>query len=228
MIAGVLVFGIGGRLAMRLIAATSNDAVQGAFTDAGEEIGKISADGTIGLIIFAGLFFGALGGWVYGVLRPLFPARRSRRVLVSGLAAAAIGTPILINPGDRDFSILDPLWLAVALFVAVPLLFGLVIPFVADPLRNFYETTPLRFPHLLAFVPLVPLLLTGIFFAGALLVGVVGAALSTRPRPARVVPAVRIVVAGAVFAFAIYGVTEIAEVEGRDPRPSDFVEPEFD
>src|SRR5688500_218782 len=69
MIAGPLVLGFGGRLAMRVLAATSDDHVQGALTDAEETVGEITLGGTLGLVLFVGLFGGVFGGIVYMLLR---------------------------------------------------------------------------------------------------------------------------------------------------------------
>jgi hypothetical protein len=54
---GALVVGPGGRLVMRLLAATSPES-KGFKTEAQETVGRITLSGTIGFIIFAGLAFG--------------------------------------------------------------------------------------------------------------------------------------------------------------------------
>src|SRR5688500_18331910 len=59
--AGVLAAGAGGRLVMRLLAATSPD-VHGSLTEAGEKIGEITVGGTLALILFAGVPAGVLSG----------------------------------------------------------------------------------------------------------------------------------------------------------------------
>ncbi len=53
---GVLLAGAGGRLAMRLLAATAGDAAQGRITEADQVVGKITVGGTIGFMVFTGLF----------------------------------------------------------------------------------------------------------------------------------------------------------------------------
>lgn len=224
---GVLVFGVGGRIAMRVLALTSSDAVQGAFTDDGEEIGEVSLGGTIGLVVFGGVFGGVVGGLAYGLIRAFLPTDAAWRRRACALIGAGVGTQLFVNPGDRDFSILDPLWLVVALFVALSTLYGILIPTVAERLRGFYESAPLRLPHLLAFAPLAFLVLAPPFLLGGLLVGVVYTRLVGRERPAWVTVAGRAVLTFVVLYAAVAGVSEIADVEGRDPRPSDFVEPEF-
>src|SRR5262245_21326831 len=68
-VAGFLVAGLGGRLFMRLMAATSGDAVQGRLTEAEEVVGDITFNGTLGFIIFIGIFFPAAAGLAYLGLR---------------------------------------------------------------------------------------------------------------------------------------------------------------
>ena len=213
---------------MRVLAVTSGDAVQGAFSDDAEEIGQITAEGTIGFILIAGMFFGAIGGWLYALLRPILPADRRRRSLACAVVAAAIGASVLVKPGSRDFAILRPLWLVVALFVAIPFLFGLVLPMVAERLRRFYETAPLRFPHVLAFAPML-LLLPGFFvLVPGLVIGVIYALTRARRTPGWLVAAERVGLVAATVALTINGVVQITQLEGRDPTPADFVEPVFD
>lgn len=225
--AGVIVIGLGGRLAMRILAITSSDAVHGAFTDAGEEINKFTVDGTLGLMIFGGVFGGLVGGWLYGMIRPLLPDATGARLRACAVIGVAVGTPIFVEPGKRDFSILDPLWLAVALFVALSALFAIVVSLIAERWRPFYETTSLRFPRALAFAPMVLVALVPPFLIGGLLVGVVYASRAAWTPPPLLVRGLRVGVALMIGLIGAKGIQEITEIEGRDPRPADFVEPEF-
>src|SRR5918993_5666821 len=56
--AGILAAGAGGRLVMRLLAGTARAHAQGQTTEAQEIVGHIAIDGTIGFLVFTGLFFG--------------------------------------------------------------------------------------------------------------------------------------------------------------------------
>lgn len=227
-LAGVLVFGVGGRLAMRLLAITSDDSVQGAFSDDAEVIGQFTLGGTIGFIIFVGLFFGLIGGLLYGALRALLPRPRWQRVLASGGVVAAIGTPILIKPDGRDFTILEPGWLAVALFVVLPFAFGALVAVLADRMRPFYETASLRSVRLLAFAPMLLLVLGFPLLVGALLGGLLYAAAGERSMPPLLLRGAQAVIVVGALALAATGVGKIADIDHRAPRPSDFVEPVFD
>ena len=74
-VAGLLVVGLGGRLVMRVLAATSGMDAQGRFTEAGERVGKITLGGSIGFFIFAGLLIPRASSLVYIPLRRILPRR---------------------------------------------------------------------------------------------------------------------------------------------------------
>ena len=57
-LAGITIIGAGGRLAMRLLAVTAGDDAQGRITEAREVVGDITLDGTIGFVLFNGIFGG--------------------------------------------------------------------------------------------------------------------------------------------------------------------------
>jgi hypothetical protein len=135
---------------------------------------------------------------------------------------------LLVQPDHRDFSILRPLWLAVASFAVIAFLFGLLVPVVAERLRSFYETTPLRFPHLLAFAPMLLLLPGFPFLIAGRVVGVMYTAVRAAPTPRWLITAARIGLLAATIALTINGIAQITRLEARDPRPADFIEPVFD
>ena len=73
---GILLAGAGGRLAMRLLAATAGDAAQGRVTEADQVVGRISTEGTLSFIVFTALFFGAATGALYMLIRRWLPGGR--------------------------------------------------------------------------------------------------------------------------------------------------------
>jgi hypothetical protein len=227
-IVGIPVIGLLSRVAMRVLAVTSGDAVQGAFSDDAEKIGQITAGGTIGFVLIAGVFFGVVGGWLYALARPVLPANGRRRALASAAIATVIGTSFLVKPNSRDFAILQPLWLAVALFATVAFLFGLLVSIVAERLRNFYETAPLRLPHVLAFAPMLLLLPGFALLVPGLVVGVIFALVRAGRTPRWLIVAGRVGLTAVTVALAINGVVHISQLESRDPVPADFIEPVFD
>jgi hypothetical protein len=117
-IAGFLIGGIGGRLAMLLLRLTSPDLVIGMTSDDGFEIGVLSTS-TLGLL--AGMtFLGAANGLLYAALRSAVPRRL--RLLLWTLLAAAAGGASFVHEDGIDFTVLEPAALAVLLFVALPAL----------------------------------------------------------------------------------------------------------
>ncbi|MEJ7567692.1 MAG: hypothetical protein WKF41_05435 [Gaiellaceae bacterium] len=115
-IAGFLVGGIGGRLAMLLLRLTSSDLVLGVTSDDGFEIGVISLQ-TFNLL-FAMTALGAMNGVLYAAVRTVIPSRL-RLPLWVGFAALVGGFGFVHGDGV-DFTLISPALLAIALFVLLP------------------------------------------------------------------------------------------------------------
>jgi hypothetical protein len=127
LVAGVVAAGAGGRLVMRLLAVTSPDAA-GSITEADEIVGEISAGGTLGFFLFAGLPAGVLSALVYAVVRPLLPAGRAGGLALGALLLIGTGTRIEpLRADNPDFEIVGPDWLSVTAFIALALFQGLVV-----------------------------------------------------------------------------------------------------
>lgn len=123
--AGITVIGAGGRLAMRLLAVTAGADAQGQITEAQEIVGRITVDGTIGFVLFNGVFGGVIAAALYLVVRRFLPPGR--------LGGAAFGLGLLIVAGttidplrreNPDFDLVGPGWLAVVVFSAMAVVFG--------------------------------------------------------------------------------------------------------
>jgi hypothetical protein len=138
---GGVVGGAGSRLAMRIMAMTSRNA-RGFETDFGATVGTITPSGTIFLLIAGGLV-GVFGGLIYLAVRRLLPGRGWIKGALFGVVLLGIGGRVLVVPDNPDFRILRPDGLAVAMFAALPLLFGLA--FV--PLSESLEPWIRRFDH---------------------------------------------------------------------------------
>jgi len=124
-VSGILVVGLGGRLVMRILAATSGDLAQHRVTDAGQAVGNISVSGSLSFMIFAGILIPIAAGVLFVPLRRFVPTRS----WIAGIAYGVIllgffGVDDPLAPDNVDFVILSPLWLAVALVSATSLLFG--------------------------------------------------------------------------------------------------------
>jgi hypothetical protein len=144
---GVVVGGVGGRLAMALLAA-QNPEDAGRLTDDGFTIGQFTVGGTIQLIV-AGLQLGLLAAVIYLALRGLALGPRWLRVAELTAGGTAVVSAILIDPDPRgvDFTILDPDWLPVVLFLAIPALFLVLLCLLAEHWLgsdSWFATAPVR------------------------------------------------------------------------------------
>lgn len=135
-ICGAVVGGVLGRLAMRLLAATSPSSARYQLTDDQALVGEISGAGTLSLIAFtAGI--GGIGGLLYLCTTRVLPASLRGRVLGFGLLTGTLGGAAFVHGhGSFDFTVLQPAWLAVTLFVALPLLYGLAVPLLVHGLSG--------------------------------------------------------------------------------------------
>jgi len=127
-IAGALVGGFGSRLVMRLSALAAPE-VRGALTENGNIVGEITLEGTIALMIFAGLSSAVFGAGAFVVLRPWLPRRTIPRGLVFGAFLLALTGTAVVDKGNADFAILGDDVLNVMMFSALFVAFGLVTSF---------------------------------------------------------------------------------------------------
>lgn len=141
-LSGLVVGGVLGRLAMRLLAATSPVQAQGGITDDNAVVGTISVSGTVALALFT-VQGGAIGGLVLLLARRVLPASRRGRAACSGLLTGALGGAAFVHGhGSFDFTELRPVPVAVIIFVALPLLYGLLVPYVVDALDGWTQRGP--------------------------------------------------------------------------------------
>ena len=122
---GVLVGGVGSRLAMLVLRLTSPDRVIGVESDDGFEIGVVTLQSFN--LVFLGAGVGIIGAGLFLLVRPWLIGPGWFRHLTTALGCGAVVGSILINPHGVDFSVLEPTWLAATLFVAIPTLFGALI-----------------------------------------------------------------------------------------------------
>jgi hypothetical protein len=163
-LAGVLIGGVGGRLAMLALRLTSDPSLHGVSTDDGFTIGRVSLQTLFLLGVTAGL--GMAGGLFYLVVRRRIASRW--RIPLMTLFFALVGGAGLIGPSAVDFTLLSPLRLAVALFVVIPAAYGATMPWIAE--RLLREDSILRRGRWAWVVGLAPLLLANIVGALVLLV----------------------------------------------------------
>jgi hypothetical protein len=156
--AGALIGGVGGRAAMLILRLTSPSYVRGIESDDGFEIGAFTGDTLflVGLTAFAGAFLGA----AYVALRRWLPG--SRRPTIVAVALGTVGGAAVIEPGGVDFTLLEPRWLAVALFVALPTAFGAVLAWgVERAISRVDRRSPAGWTFAILLLPVVPVLALG-------------------------------------------------------------------
>jgi hypothetical protein len=125
---GAVIGGIGGRLAMFVLRLTSDPALRGLKTDDDFTIGIFSG-ATLFLVIVTTVL-GILGGLVYLVVRGWL-AGGARPWLFGGLTGI-VGGATVIRPGGIDFTLLEPLGLAIAMFIALPAAYGVAVSLFAE------------------------------------------------------------------------------------------------
>lgn len=164
---GLLVGGVGGRLAMMALARL-NPAADGLTSDDGFVIGQVTLAGTLNLLA-AGTFLGVLGAAIYAVLRALMIGPRWFQVLSIAVGPAVVVGEQLVHTDGVDFTLLNPPWVPITLFLLIPGLYAALLTVVAErwlePDRVFARARlPLALAPLLLFAPLAPAL--GLLAAG--------------------------------------------------------------
>jgi hypothetical protein len=171
--AGLCVIGGGGRLAMRLLAVTAGDAAQGRITEADETVGEITVDGTIGFIVFNGIFGGVVAGAIYLLLRRLLPPGwRGGLAFGAGLLVVLGATVDPLRSDNPDFDIVGPGWLAVLVFLAMALAFGVVLAGFMARLSTWLPLPSTERAVLMRYLLVAPVALVG--FSITVLLVIVG------------------------------------------------------
>ncbi len=132
---GALVVGLGSRIAMFVLRITSPDRVHGVRSDDDFVIGKVTIGGTYNLLQI-GAAVGIIGAGVYMLVAPWLIGPVWFRRLTTGLASAVVAGSMLVHDKGIDFHVLQPTWLAIGLFVALPGLFGIAIAAAVDAVRR--------------------------------------------------------------------------------------------
>ena len=225
-IAGITMAGAGGRLIMRLLAVTAGDDAQGLVTEAEQRVGEISVGGTIGLVMFSGLFSGLLAASLYVLLRRWLPA--------GWLGGTALGFGLLVvlaplaDPLRRDnpdFDIVGPGWLALATFSLLAIGQGLATVAVAARLSSAVPRWDGSKRAAAAHAPVLILLPAGPFALAALVGGLVAslvarsAAVVRAFRSERTLLVGRILLVLVVLAAAPRFVTTAVDIAGRGGSP---------
>lgn len=136
-------------------------------------MGEITVGGTIGFIVFVGVFGGLVTGVLFVLLRRWLPAGRAGGLVFGALLLVAVGPHLdPLRPDNPDFDIVGPGWLAVVVFSAMALLHGMVVAALAGrysralPLIRWTPRSLLPHAPVLLLVPgtvvLVPVVVGGL------------------------------------------------------------------
>lgn len=117
---GAATIGVLSRLAMHLLARLNPEAT-GLISDDGFEMGRFTLSGSLNLMV-VGLAFGLLSGVLYLLLEPLLIGPGWFRTLSLSVGAGTVAATQLVHSDGVDFRLLEPLALAVAMFVLLPML----------------------------------------------------------------------------------------------------------
>jgi hypothetical protein len=196
---GLIVGGILGRIAMLALRVTTGDQITGVVSDDGFVMGRFTLSGSLRLAAVYTVG-GVLLGLGYALARRFLP-RRGRRAAWSAVAGA-LGGGTFVHADGIDYALLRPLWLAVALFVALPALAGLGVAWLVERIEARGATFGRR--HLVG--GLASLLLVGPAVVGAVLL-----ALGRRPELRRLADTrpVRLLALGIVAALTLVGAIDV-------------------
>ncbi len=200
-VSGFVVGGVLGRIAMLVLRLTSADNVIGVETDDGFEMGRVTLSGSLNLA-FVYTVGGVILGLLYALARRFLP-RRGRLVAFAAVTAA-LGGATFVHADGIDYALLDPLWLAIALFVTLPALAGLSVAWLVERL----EAREAPFGRRHAVAGLASLLLVGPVIVGGALI-----ALGRLPSLRRLAdaPWVRLLALGLVVVLTVAGTLSLID-----------------
>lgn len=187
--AGVLTVGAGIRLMMRVVAVTSSDDVQGRRTEADAIIGQVTVSGSVFLVVLVGIAAGLVGLGLYAALRRWLPDRSA----AAGLVGAAVGAGLLVRPlglvaaDNRDFTVVTPAALAVAIALLTLVLFGATFGVLVDRLAARWPRPAWSVPGvagLLPFAILIPVPAALLAVLAAVAIGTAWPTVQSGPTPA--------------------------------------------
>jgi hypothetical protein len=161
---GLVVGGVGSRVAM-LVLARLNPQATGVTSDDGFTIGQLTT-ATFNLLAVS-MLIGVLGGGIYLVLRGLMLGPRWFQVASVSLGPAVVVGSMLVHVEGVDYTVLDPAWLAIVMFVTIPGVYAALLTVVAERwlLRDstwMQSSLWLAVVPLLLWVPLAPFLVVGL------------------------------------------------------------------
>jgi len=135
LITGLLFAGVGGRVAMRL-SALMDPSARRRTTEAGARVGEITLEGSIGFVVFVGIFTGIGLALIWVLVQRWLPANRAYRYLAGAAIGIAMGGRFAIDGRNVDFLILGPQAAQVALFITLAATTGAAVVAIDDRLER--------------------------------------------------------------------------------------------
>lgn len=169
---GLLIGGVGGRLAMFVLRLTSDDSVRGIRSDDDFIIGRFDLTSTLSLLAVT-MIMGSVVGLIVVLGRPFFPKRGMP--FAWALAGAITGGAILISADGVDFTLLEPHLLAVAMFIAIPAVGAGLIAWLVEVFPRFWwrrrKLTALAGVAMIGLIPAFPVAIAALLVGTLFLVG---------------------------------------------------------
>ncbi len=116
-------------------------------------MGQFTVSDTLNLLL-VGTLLGVVGAGIYALLRGLRIGPRWFQVLTIGAGPAVVVGAMIVHTNGVDFRLLEPTWLAIGLFVAIPGIYAALLTLLAERVLHpggWWERAP--FP--LAVAPLI-------------------------------------------------------------------------
>ncbi len=135
-VAGMLVAGVLGRIAMRVAGFLSRPDLIGVETSAGNRVGEITLGGTIAIAVFAGIGAGVVGGALYASAEPWLRRLRPWDGVVFGVALLGGVGFTVIEAANFDFQRFGNAGLNVVMFAALLVAFGVLVAWLFERIRG--------------------------------------------------------------------------------------------
>lgn len=115
---------------MMLLARLNTEAT-GVTSDDDFTIGQFTVANTLNLLLF-GTLLGVVGAGIYSLLRGLRFGPRWFQVLTVAVGPAVVVGALIVHTDGVDFRLLEPTWLAIGLFVAIPGVYAALITLLGE------------------------------------------------------------------------------------------------
>jgi len=169
LIAGIIVGGIGSRVAMRISAVAGGESISGLKTENGNIVGDITLGGTLTLLVL-GAMLGVFGGLLYTVVRRWLPGSQWWKGLLFGVLLLLVFGSHIIEGDNFDFSRFGPPLLNIGLFASLFILYGLAVAPIAEWCDRYF---PASSDHRTAILIAYSVLALGALLSFAAIVGLI-------------------------------------------------------